>query len=240
MVLCRSRVGSISPSNVLKNQGNPSNRSQSVVLAGACGVSGFLAWSCWGWILVLRWVGERGIVGGMKSAEEWLYSEETGREFSHCVRCRMPLLETDGPWLVNKDYFRGECVREYAICRVCRDAVTEGFSDESKESVRSFLETAIDWEGWLARAMMMPDATGRFAGCVSCGAKREQVDGFGVSAYFDPGGSLVAGPLPLLICGGCVGRMTAGLSEESRGVWKDFQERYLTGFPGDSDYPGMF
>ena len=43
----------------------------------------------------------------MRSLEEWLCSEETGEPFTHCVRCRLPLLEIDAPWLVNKDYFRG-------------------------------------------------------------------------------------------------------------------------------------
>ena len=87
--------------------------------------------------------------------EEWLVSEETGLPFSHCVGCRLPLLEIDAPWLVNKDYHRGECVLEYAVCQPCRDSVSARLSEESKAAVRGFLEREIDWEARLAEFMAM-------------------------------------------------------------------------------------
>lgn len=151
----------------------------------------------------------------------------------------MPLVETDSPWLVNKEYHRSECVLEYAVCGSCRDELTASLSEDSKEEVRRFLEAEIEWEDWLNRTMMMHDVTRRFDSCIACQAPREKIDGYGVSAYFDPGGALVTGPLPLLMCRSCIDRMTASLSPESREVWTRFQSEYLGESPGDSAFPGL-
>jgi hypothetical protein len=59
--------------------------------------------------------------------------------------------------------------------------------------------------------------------------EREQVGRFAISALFAADGHLVTGALPLMICGGCVGRMTAGLSEASRQVWRDFVAAHFRG-----------
>ena len=170
---------------------------------------------------------------------EWLGSEETGEAFSHCLRCKLPLVEIAQPWLVNKEFRRGECMMEYAICQPCRDLVTDQLSEESKEAVRRFLEKEIDWEARMRKFMLAREPAVRFDACVACCAPRDVLEGFGVSALFDSGGSLVVGPLPLLICQPCVGRMTADLSEESREVWRSFLAENFAGPPGDSGFPGL-
>jgi hypothetical protein len=175
----------------------------------------------------------------MRTLDDWLGSEETGEAFSHCLCCKLPLVEIADPWLVNKEFRRGECVMEYAICQECRDQVTDELSEESKESVRGFLEREIDWEARMREFMLAPQVTDRFDACIACCAPRESLEGFGISALFDAGGSPVVGPLPLLICQPCVGRMTAGLSEESRGVWRRFLAENFEGPPGDTGFPGL-
>ncbi len=175
----------------------------------------------------------------MRSMDEWLGSEETGEAFSHCMSCQLPLPEIAAPWLVNKEFHRDECVLEYAICQPCRDQVTEQLSEESKETVRKFLEQQIDWEERVREFMLAHDATERFGACISCRTPRGELDGFGISALFDAGGHLVIGPLPLLICRGCIGRMTASISEASRLVWRKFLEDHFTGPPNDSGFPGL-
>jgi hypothetical protein len=149
------------------------------------------------------------------------------------------LVEVAAPYLVNKEYQRGECVLEYAICQPCRDEVTDQLSEESKETVRQFLETKIDWEARMMDFMMSHDMAGRFDACISCREPRDKLEGFGISALFDSGGSLVNGPLPLLICGGCIRRMTASLSASSREVWRKFLSDHFVGPPDDSGFPGM-
>jgi hypothetical protein len=175
----------------------------------------------------------------MRSMDEWLCSEETGLPFSHCVSCRVPLLEIDAPWLVNKDYFRGECVLEYAICQPCRDEMSRRIPEESKAAVRRFLETEIDWAARLAEFMNEPDLRERFSECIACRTPRGLTEGFAISALFDSGGNLVTGPLPLLICRSCIARLTSLLSEQSRAVWKQFLEEHFSGPPDDSAFPGL-
>jgi hypothetical protein len=141
--------------------------------------------------------------------------------------------------LVNKEFLGGECVLEYAICQPCRDLVTDQLSEESKESVRGFLEHEIDWDGRMKEFMLSHDLVERFDACIACRAPRENLAGFGLSALFDSGGVLVTGPLPLLICQPCITRMTRNLSEGSRDVWRRFLSDHFAGPPGDSGFPGL-
>jgi hypothetical protein len=175
----------------------------------------------------------------MRTMDEWLRSEETCGAFSHCICCQLPLSEIAARWLVNKEFHRGECVLEYAICQPCRDRVTDQLSEDSKETVRLFLEKEIDWEGWVRKFSLSYEATERFDECISCHTPRGELDGFGISALFDSDGQLIAGPLPLLICRGCIGRMTQSLSEGSRDVWRKFLAEHFTGPPSDSGFPGL-
>jgi hypothetical protein len=167
-------------------------------------------------------------------------SIETGVPFRQCICCKVPLVEIDAPWLVNKEFFRGECVLEYAICQLCRDGVSSRLSEESKESVRKFLEHEIDWEVRLKEFMLYHDLAERFVACISCRALQADLEGFSLCALFDSGGKITEGPLPLLICRPCVVNMTASLSEESRMIWRDFIAECLEGPPSDSGFPGIF
>lgn len=187
-------------------------------------------------------VSERGMKrldSGMRTMDGWLESEETGAAFTHCVCCRVPLLEVDAPWLVNKEFLKGECVLEYAICQLCRDDVTDRLSEESKELVRSFLEGEIDWAARISEFMMATDRVSRFDACIACRTARDEAVGFGISALFDSGGALVTGPLPLLVCKACVDRMTAGFSNQSREVWRSFLELNFSGPPRGDGLPGL-
>lgn len=175
----------------------------------------------------------------MRTMDDWLGSEETGMPFSHCLCCKLPLVEIAAPWLVNKEFVRGECVLEYAICQPCRDLVTDELPEDSKETVRNFLEKEIDWDERVKEFMLTHDLTERFDACIACRTPRVELEGFGISALFDSGGSLVTGPLPLLICQPCVGRMTASLSEESREVWRNFLMKNFAGPSSDSGFPGF-
>ena len=181
----------------------------------------------------------------MRSIDQWLCCEEAGGPFSLCIRCRVPLLEVAEPWLVNKEYFRGECVMEYAICKPCRDETTDRLSEESKEAVRGFLEHEIDWEKRTSEFMMQSNPADRFDSCVACGTKRKDCDGFGISALYDSGGELVNGALPLLICSGCIRKITSLMSEQSRAVWRKFIDEHFDGPPNDTGvsdegFPGFF
>jgi len=173
----------------------------------------------------------------MRSTDAWLQSEEIGEPFRSCVECRLPLLEIDAPWLVNKDYFRNECVLEYAICKPCRDGIAMKISDESKAAVRQFLENEVDWNSRVAEFMDMHDPCERFSACIACRKPRESIERFAISALFDSGGYLTCGALPLLMCRECISRMTAELSDESRAVWKQFVDSHFSIAPGEGEEP---
>ena len=175
----------------------------------------------------------------MRTLDEWLGSEETGGAFTHCLCCKVPLVEIDAPWLVNKEFVRSECVLEYAICQPCRERVTDELAEESKAAVRHFLESEIDWDARVQEFMLAHDLTERFGACIACRAARKSLEGFGISALFDSGGSLVTGPLPLLICQPCVGRMTAALSDDCREVWRNFLVQNFAGPASDSGLSGF-
>jgi hypothetical protein len=174
-----------------------------------------------------------------RSIHQWLRCEESGGPFTHCIHCRLPLAEIAAPWLVNKDYHRGECVLEYAICQPCRDETTSELSEASKEAVRRFLENEIDWEARQKDFMLMHDEADRFDACVACRKARESCEGFAISALHDSGGEIVVGPLPLLICQECVAKITASLSEKSRAVWRKFVAEHFEG-PPDGGRPDGF
>lgn len=175
----------------------------------------------------------------MKSILQWLRSEETGRPFQKCNGCGFPLLEIGEPWLVNKEYHRGECVVEYAICVPCRERVSSQFCDESKKAIRNFIENEIDWETRLREFMMFETQVERFNHCISCRTPSHDLEGYGISALFDSEGYLTSGPLPLLICKGCTSRMTASLSEDSREVWRQFCSEFHGTTSDDNDL-GIF
>lgn len=178
-------------------------------------------------------------MGVMREIDRWLNSEESGEAFSNCVRCRFPLLEIAAPWLVNKEFHRSECVLEYAICQPCRDSVTAEISEESKKAVRHFLETEIDWEGRIQEFAMSTDPADLLQSCVACKQVRIACEGFGVSALFDSEGNLVTGPLPLMICSGCMSRVSGMLSDHSKAVWRRFLAEHFDGPPNDaSESPG--
>lgn len=165
----------------------------------------------------------------MLSQSPWLLSEETGEPFRHCLDCRLPLAEIDASWLVTKEYRRGECIMEYAICQRCRDKVADSFSENSKEAVRQFLERRIDWAARVSEFMMDPTLDTRMGACIACRKPREEVSGFGISALFDSGGYLIEGPLPLLLCGGCLADLGASLEPGTLAAWRAFLAEHLEG-----------
>lgn len=174
----------------------------------------------------------------MRRLEEWFASEETGEAFRHCVACRLPLLEIDAPWVVNKDYQRGECVLEYAICHPCRDRISADIPEATKAAIRGFLEREIDWPARIAEFFTAEDELVRFERCIACRSPRESLEGFAVSALFDGEGHAVIGSLPLLICKGCYSRMTSLLCDKGRAAWQRFLAEHFDD-PGENDL-GIF
>ena len=173
----------------------------------------------------------------MLELDPWLLSAETGEPFTHCIHCKLPLVEIDSPWLVNKDFHKGECTLEYAICEGCREQTSEDFSEDSKKAVRNFLENEIPWEERLKTFVLDPEA--RFTNCVACDCPREHSDGYATSILLDPSGEIDYGPLPLLICSECVEQMSSRLSQATKDSWRRFLDEHFDCPPQLSTLPGL-
>ncbi len=176
-------------------------------------------------------------VSVMASFDPWLLSTETGKPFSHCIHCKLPLLEIDAPWLINKDFHKGECTLEYAICENCREQTSENFSEESKKAVRNFLENEIAWEQRLQSFLLDPES--RMTNCIACDCPREHAEGYATSVLLDASGEIDFGPLPLLLCSACVEHMSEQLSETTKDSWRRFLDEHFDSPPELSTLPGL-
>ncbi|MGA0900487.1 MAG: hypothetical protein ACO3SO_08795 [Luteolibacter sp.] len=173
----------------------------------------------------------------MSTFEPWLNSAETGEAFTHCIHCKLPLLEIDSTWLINKDFHKGECTLEYAICDGCRELTSEDFSEDSKKAVRNFLENEIPWDERLQKFVLHP--LSRMENCVACNCPRELAEDYATSILMDSAGEIHFGPLPLLICGGCIELMSERLSQSTRDSWRRFLEEHFDYPPQLSSLPGL-
>jgi len=164
--------------------------------------------------------------------DKWMESVESGGQFGHCTKCARALDETTAPWTVNKEWHRGECVMEYAICHDCRNDMVASISAESMRHVERFFERVPNLSHWLMATVSPDDPESLVERCFTCGVARDEAEGFGISAMFCAPGVLEIGPLPLLVCHGCSGKLEEGLSKETRDSWRRFVEEYFPGPPG--------
>jgi hypothetical protein len=166
---------------------------------------------------------------------EWLESTETGGAFDHCTKCACELEPRVGPWTVTKEWHRGECIMEYALCHPCRGEMVSSISAESLTHVEGFFERRVDLSHWLATVMTPDDPAGLIEKCFACGTPRGECEGFGISAMFSAAGTLDLGPLPLLVCHNCSAALESGLSKQTRDSWQRFVEENFPGPPGHGE-----
>lgn len=164
--------------------------------------------------------------------QDWLQSVETGGPFHRCTKCACELGATGHPWIVNKEWHRGECVMEYALCHHCRREMQASISGESMRFVQRFFEEHIDPVRFVGHLGAEGDPKPLIAGCFACGQPRESVEGFGISAIFEGPGVLEIGPLPVLMCSACSAKVEAGISKPTRESWQRFVENHFPGPPG--------
>ncbi len=200
--------------------------------SGACQTEGRAGWR----VLIFQFVipsGMRHIRRVSDFIHQWLRSVETGRDFEKCTKCDCDLADTRESWIVNKEWHRGECVMEYALCHDCRGEMVASISEESARFVQNFFERHIDPMRWIGQFAADDDAPDSLIdACFACGASRDAAEGFGVSAMFRSPGTLEVGPLPVLICQECSMKVEEGLSKQTRDSWQRFVEENFPGPPG--------
>ena len=176
----------------------------------------------------------------MPTLTQWFASVETDRPFETCKVCEQLLPLAADTWVVNKHYHREECILEYAVCEKCRSEVSGNFSEESKASVRDFLENGINWETRITDWSELEKPEQRLDFCVACRTPGFLADGFTISAQFRQDGSIIDGALPLMMCSDCVGEVTSRLSPESKQVWQQFISDHFEGPDSEDIDLGIF
>lgn len=159
-------------------------------------------------------------------------SVEKDGPFARCLRCRADFIETGRTYFISKEFARGDCILEYAICDHCREEVAVELSEESRASVQRLLEEEVDWEGRLDRISGASDISAWLGSCLFCDAPPDDQLGYGISGLFLNGKAL-PGPFPAMICGSCAERMQQGLSRKTRDFWDRFSKDYFPGPPAD-------
>jgi len=177
-------------------------------------------------------MGSGNFTGVSDFIQDWLHSVEIGGEFERCTKCACQLAATGQPWIVNKEWHRGECVMEYALCQSCREGMQASISAESLRFVQSFFESHIDPMRFFEHIGADEDPAALIESCFACGELREVAEGFGISAMFRGPGTLEIGPLPVLMCSQCSAKLESGLSKQTRESWQRFVEENFPGPPG--------
>ncbi|MFZ4767778.1 MAG: hypothetical protein ACOYMN_22755, partial [Roseimicrobium sp.] len=131
------------------------------------------------------------------------HSEYEERPFQNCSRCG-EALDAFSNYQINKAYRKGECVFEYCFCEVCRDALLDEFSEESKENLMRYQSEH-----------MKHDASGTMQ-CAFCAVQREAIpqQDFVITML----GAGLALLDSLLICETCQMEMHELLSVKTRDV----------------------
>lgn len=157
--------------------------------------------------------------------------EEDG-PFPRCLRCRADFIETGRSYFISKEFARGDCVLEYAICEQCRDEVSVELSEESRQHVQRLLEEEVDWDQRFERIYGATDISAWLGNCLFCHSLPDDQRGYGISGLF-LNGLPMPGPFPAMICGNCAERMQSVLSKKTRDFWDRFSKEYFPGPPAD-------
>ena len=161
------------------------------------------------------------------------HSAETGEPFRDCVACGLPLRQDpELPYLVAKNYHRGECIFEYAICEDCRSNMAQEFSTDSRRALARFFEERIRLE---ERSMLL--ALGKhpepwLEKCAACGTPRSSMESYSIGGIL-VGMQMIYDPYPLCLCGKCEEEIQEGLSDKTRGMWDDFVDTHFDGPPAN-------
>lgn len=159
------------------------------------------------------------------------YSVETERPFESCLRCDAYLLDGELPYSINKQFDRGECVMEFAMCHECKLEMHGEMSVESREAMANFFDEQSRLRHRSAALEGEPYETW-MANCLICGNQPSKLEGYTIGAM-GLGMHQLIDPYPLMICNGCQSQADQLLSAESRKKRDRFIKDHFPGPPTD-------
>ncbi len=152
----------------------------------------------------------------MKPIPEEFFSFETGEPFAQCIECSADFRSQRSPYGIQKVYQDGEVLYEYALCHDCGLDLR---GEISKESMRH-----------MKRAFRGPKLKTTTDGCRACGLPKHELPSYTIVGSC-MGAEMVFWNVPILICEPCIEAMSEGLSQETKDVLDDFEERNFPGPP---------
>lgn len=163
------------------------------------------------------------------------HSVELDAPFESCCRCHQKLNEISTPYMINKQFDRGECVLEFALCQPCHISVTNEMSEESKETTQKFFDERTDMAA-RSEELETAEADEWIRCCVACGKTPSSKEPFSLGGMV-LNGLFVFDPYPLMVCGNCQTEVENRLSEQTRKRWDRFIADHFDGPPADAETP---
>ena len=165
------------------------------------------------------------------------HSVETGRPFARCSDCGTDLAACEDGHLIQKVICGDETILEIAICFHCHESLMQSYSAESRERIWNFYLDHGKLGERLAKYFPLPTGNPEpwFNHCLTCNASRASAREYVVAAQVVDG-LLVYGETPLMICIGCMEKITELLSEESRETYDRWMDRVAPTDPASIDF----
>lgn len=162
---------------------------------------------------------------------EDFHSFETDAPFEKCVRCESAVLDSGVPYIINKQFSKGECVLEFAMCQPCHGAMQREMSPESRAALEEFFD--YDRRIPVRSAALEGEEYDRWiTHCVICSTPAEETEGHSL-ATIALGSEQMVDPYPMLVCSGCQARAESKLSPTSRKNRDKFITDHFPGPPTD-------
>ena len=163
------------------------------------------------------------------------HSLETDDEFKTCCDCGCELIDSAQMYMIQKSFSKDECVMEFALCHACKEKLDAQISDESKEAIYDFLFDHTEMANPSVNCSH-EDSMKQIKECLTCGKARQACQSYTYSGLF-LGKHLVTGPMPMMICDDCQGKMAEKMSEHTKDVKDKFYEENFPGPPSEVDLP---
>ncbi len=167
-----------------------------------------------------------------------LYSEATGRPFSHCSECGLELLRNGAGYIIvksivqNQTYRVSETAMEYALCFQCHQRLWNSLSTKTIRQLERFIERSVDFvsrnRALQQRKKSLHDWIGH---CIVTGAALETCDQFQINALAI-GDELVFDDLPYSLS-------INALREEEKCFSKSSWQTWCNYFEANFGYPRL-
>lgn len=172
----------------------------------------------------------------MSEVPRIFHSFEFEGPFQRCLNCEENLDELAVPHMIQKSYLGPECIFEYAICMSCHGEMVESFSEESRLSLQTFMDSRVDHNARSERLAENEHHTDWLNECLTCQTPVQELRDYSIAALAF-GDQMVFDPFPRMMCGVCEFKIQEQISISSRDQWDRFIRNNFEGPPAEALTP---